>query len=129
MRLFSLSFVLQALRLLSEDFVQKHSDLKQQVVLQLLNNSVVLGNNRKLAVEAISVLQGHSQALLSGTIPCSPSAFRCCYIPRDAALCQQGVHVPTHVMQVSAFTCSLNQYVGLTKKKLVSIAYPLWSML
>ncbi len=73
-RLFSLPFVLQALRLLSEDFVQKHPGLKQQV----LNNSVVLGNNRKLAVEAISVLQGHSQALLSGTIPLSPSAFGCC---------------------------------------------------
>ncbi len=78
MRLISLCFVLQALRLLSEDFVQKHPGLKQQVVLQLLNNSVVLGNNRKLAVEAISVLQGHSQALLSGTIPLSPSAFGCC---------------------------------------------------
>ena len=103
-RLFSLFPVLQALRLLSEDFVQKHPGLKQQVVLQLLNNSVVLGNNRKLAVEAISVLQGHSQALLSGVISCASSAFGCCYRSCDAVLCQQGVRVPLHMMQVSAFT-------------------------
>jgi len=103
-RLFSLSFVLQALRLLSEDFVQKHPDRKQQVVLQLLNNSVVLGNNRKVAVEAISVLQGHSQALLSGMIPCRPSAFGCCYMSPDVVLCKQGAHVPPLMVQVLAFT-------------------------
>lgn len=102
MRLLSLSDVPQALRLLSEDFVQKHPGLKQQVVLQLLNNSVVLGNNRKIAVEAISALQGHSQALLSGMIPCSPSAFGCCYMSRDTVLCQQGAHVPP--LRVLAFT-------------------------
>jgi hypothetical protein len=103
-RLISLCFVLQALRLLSEDFVQKHPGLKQQVVLQLLNNSVVLGHNRKVAVEAISVLQGHSEALLSGMIPCSPSAFGCCYMSFGCVLCQQVIRCrcqPSHTDCIS----------------------------
>ncbi len=111
MRLISLCFVLQALRLLSEDFVQKHPGLKQQVVLQLLNNSVVLGHNRKVAVEAISVLQGHSEALLSGMIPCSPSAATC-HLVVYCANKSSGAGASLHIQTASA--CWTDSRVGHT---------------
>ena len=37
-------------------------------MLQLLNHSTVLGHSRRVAVQAVQVLQGHAEVLLSGEL-------------------------------------------------------------
>ena len=64
--------VLQAFKVLSHDFVNKHPYMKQQATLQLLNHTTVLGHNRKLAVDAFKVLKGYNDDVLlaGGPLQC-----------------------------------------------------------
>ena len=44
--------------------------LQQQVVLQLLNHSIVLGRSQSAALQAAQVLQGYPDALFPGQVTC-----------------------------------------------------------